>query len=173
MIDLDTIERDAPQTPYRGSSNILDNPGFETGSLPPWTTTGWTVTSADAQSGTFSGEGIGNLWVQQEFTPIDVSSITSIGLWSKQPEQAIQAIDFFYGAGDFDEFLIFPLADWSFFDVTSELRAVGNLQGIRMWGYSGGGPDVDLSRIDDVEIEADVPTPVEDSTWGRVKQLYR
>lgn len=173
VIDLDTIERDAPQTPYRGSSNLLDNAGFETGSLPPWATTGWTVTSADAQSGTFCAEGIGNNYVEQYFAPVDVNSINAIGLWAKQPEQAIQAIDLFYGPGDLDEFLIFPLANWSFFDVTSQLRAVGNLEGIRIWGYSGGGPDVDLTRVDDVVIDADVATPIQDSTWGKVKQLYR
>lgn len=173
VIDLDTIEREAPQTPYRGSSNVLDNAGFETGSLPPWNTTGWTVTSADAQSGTYSAEGIGNNYVEQFFTPVDVNSINAVGFWVRQPEQALQAIDFFYGGGDFDEFLIFPFADWSFFDVTSRLRAVGNLEGIRIWGYTGGGPDIDLTRVDDVVIDADVATPIQESTWGKVKQLYR
>lgn len=173
VIDLDTIERDGPQTPYRGSSNLLDNPGFETGSLPPWTTDSWTVTGADAQSGSFSAQGIGNVWVRQDFAPVDVSTIISVGLWSKQPEQALQAIDFFYSNTDFDEFLIFPFADWSFFDVTSQLRAVGNLQGIRIWGYQGGGPDIDLTRIDDIEIDAEGATPTQETTWGKVKQLYR
>jgi len=173
IIDLDTIERDGPQTPYRGSSNVLENAGFETGSLPPWTTTGWSVTSTDPQSGTYSAEGIGNNWIEQQFPGVDVASINSVGLWSKQPEQALQAIDFYYSDSDYDEFLIFPLANWSFFDLTSQLRPVGSLQGIRIWGYQGGGPDVDLTRVDDVVVDADVATPIQDSTWGKVKQLYR
>jgi hypothetical protein len=173
VIDLDTVERDGPQTPHRGSGNVLENPGFETGALPPWTTNNWTVTSADAQSGTYSAEDLGNFWVRQDFDPVDVTTINSVSLWTKQPEQALQAIDFYYSDTDFDEFLIFPLADWSFFDVTSQLRAVGNLQAIRIWGYSGGGPDPDLTRIDDIEIDAEGVVPVLESTWGRVKQIYR
>ena len=154
IIDLDTVERDGAQLPDRGTSNILVNAGFEDGSLPPWTTNNWTVTSADAQSGSFSCEDLGNFWVRQDFTPVDVTTVSSVGFWSKQPEQALQAVDFYYSASDFDEFVIFPLADWSYFDVTSQLRGSGNLQAIRIWGYSGGGPDPDLTRIDDVVVDA-------------------
>jgi hypothetical protein len=143
-----------------GVGNVLVNPGFEDGALPPWTTNNWTVTNADSNSGTFSAEDIGNFWVEQAFTPVDVSTILSVTLFSRQPEEAIQAVDFYYGAADFDEFLIFPLAAWGQFDVTSELRGAGQLERIRIWGYSGGGADPDLSRIDDVDIQS-TTIPVE------------
>ena len=116
-----------------GVGNVLVNPGFETGALPPWTTNNWTVTNADANSGIFSAEDIGNFWIEQAFPPVDVTTITSVTFFSIQPEAAIQAVDFFYGPADFDEFLVFPGATWGQLDVTSELRAVGS------WSASGSG----------------------------------
>jgi hypothetical protein len=154
-------------------TNVLINPGFETGSLPPWTTNNWLVTSDDAHSGTYSAEDIGNYWVRQDFAPIPVGDINSISFWTKQPEEAIQAVDFYYSVTDYDEFLVFPGADWTFFDITGELRGVGSLQAIRIWGYTGGGPGADLTRIDDIVIDANVATPVEAGTWGLVKNSFR
>ena len=104
---------------------------------------------------------------------MSVSDITSITMWSKQPEPTIQAVDFFYGPLDFDEFLVFPGADWTFFDITSQLRVSGNLEAIRIWGYSGGGPNEDLTRVDDVVIEAEVANATEAGSWGKIKGLYR
>lgn len=155
-------------------SNVLVNPGFETGSLPPWVSTGYAVTSADAQSGIYSVESFGNVYVEQSFAPIAVGDVNSITLWCKQPEGiAFEAVDFLYDDNTLDEFLIAPGVDWTFHDVTSQLRAVGSLVGVRVWGYSGGGPAEDLTRVDDVTVDADVAVPTEESTWGRVKQLYR
>lgn len=150
----------SPSSFPQGVGNVLTNPGFETGSLPPWTTNNWTVTNADANTGTFSAEDIGNFWVEQSFTPVDVTTITGVTLFSIQPEEAVQAIDFFYGPADFDEFLIFPTSTWTQFDITSELRPAGQLERIRIWGYSGGGPDPDLTRVDDVDIQS-TTIPVE------------
>ena len=116
---------------------------------------------------------IGNFWMMQSFAPVSVSDITSITMWSKQPEPTIQAVDFFYGPLDFDEFLVFPGADWTFFDITSQLRVSGNLEAIRIWGYSGGGPNEDLTRVDDVVIEAEVANATEAGSWGQIKGLYR
>jgi hypothetical protein len=172
VVDLDTIDRESDNTVVMTRDNILQNPGFETGTLPPWTTNNWEVTGADAASGDYCAEDIGNYWVRQDFDPIDVADIASIVVWSKQPEEAISAIDFYYSESDYDEFIIFPLADWAAFDVTGELRSVGNLVAIRIWGYSGGGPDPDLTRVDDILIDAP-PVATDEATWGSVKNLYR
>jgi len=155
-------------------SNILSNAGFETGALPPWTTSGWSVTGADFYAGAYSAESFGNVAVEQAVAPVDVNDITSITVWAKQPEGvAFAAVHFLYDDATFDEFFIAPGVDWTFVDMTSQLRGSGNLVGIRFYGYSGGGPGEDLTRIDDASIEANVGVPVGVSTWGRVKQLYR
>jgi hypothetical protein len=174
IVDLDEIVRPGSAGEItRGTTNILINPGFETGILLPWTTNNWNTTNADAHSGTWCAEDIGNFWIRQDFTPIDVNSIVSVSFWTKQPEQAIQAVDFYYGPSDNDQFIVFPLADWTLMDVTSWLRPAGNLQAIRIWGYSGGGKADDLTRIDDVDIQADVPVSVQSTTWGGIKGAYR
>ncbi len=150
-------------------SDVLQNPGFETGSLPPWTTNNWTVTSADKHSGTYSAMDYGNYWVEQDFGGVDVTTITSVSAWEKQDNPAIAAVDFLYG-GSSDEFVVYPLADWTYMDLTSHLRSSGTLTGIRFWGYSGGGDQ--LTQLDDVDIEIGSPVPVANTTWGRIKALY-
>jgi hypothetical protein len=173
IMDLDQTERTPSDTPFPVPGNILDNPGFEDGVLTPWTTNNWQVTSADAQSGMYSAEDIGNYWIRQDFDPVAVSEVISVTFWSKQPEAAIQAFDLFYSATDYDEFVVFPNPDWGFFDMTANLRPAGSLEAIRLWGYSGGGPDPDLTRIDDIAVDVEMPTPSLEATWGRVKSLYR
>jgi hypothetical protein len=157
-----------------GQGNFLANPGFEDGVLTPWTTDNWVVTSADANSGQYSAEDFGNFWIRQDFTPVDVADVQSISMYSKQPEGlAFQAVDFFYGVNDFDEFLVGPGVDWTFIDMTAQLRGGGQLEAIRIWGYSGGGGDPDLTRVDDVLIDVDLPTAADATTWGRIKTIYR
>lgn len=174
VVDLDQHTPGQGGDPFMPECNILVNPGFETGELPPWTTTNWIVTNEDAHSGVYSAEDYGNYWIRQDFDPVDVSEITSITVWYKQPEVAISAIDYYYGPSDYDEFLVWMTGpDWTFFDVTSELRPVGMLQAIRIWGYSGGGPDPDLTRLDDVAIEIEGGTPAEGTTWGDIKAFFR
>jgi hypothetical protein len=171
-VDLDSIDRESGDVVLVTPLNILQNPGFETGELPPWTTNNWSVTDADAASGDYCAEDFGNYWIRQDFDAIDVSGINSITLWAMQPEAAISAVDLFYSETDFDEFLIFPVADWSLFDVTAELRAAGSLVAIRVFGYSGGPPGPDHTLIDDIAIDAQ-PVATYEATWGAVKSLYR
>src|SRR5262245_11943700 len=143
-------------------TNVLGNPGFETGSLPPWTTDNWSVTNGDFHTGSFCATDVGNFFLRQDFAPIPVGSINLISFWSRQPSgPAFQAVDFFYGPADFDEFLVAPGDGWTFIDATSQLRGVGSLIAIRIWGYSGIGPE--LTRVDDVVLDADVITATEPS----------
>ena len=153
-------------------SNVLQNPGFETGSLPPWTTDNWTVTNTDSYSGTYCAEDVQNHWIRQDFAPIPVGDINSVTMWERQPQgPAFGAVDFFYGATDYDEFLVAPGDPWTFIDMTSHLRGSGSLQSIRIWGYSGQAPE--LTKIDDVNIDTSTPTPTDRGSWGRIKGLYR
>jgi hypothetical protein len=174
VVDLSQYTPPTHGEPFETRCNVLGNPGFETGSLPPWTTNGWTVTDEDAYAGIYSAESYGNIHVEQFFTPLDVSQVISVTMWSKQPEGiAFQAVDFFYSPTDYDEFLVGPGVDWTFIDMTSQLRPAGMLQGIRIWGYSGGGPEPDLIRVDDVIIEDEGGSPAQVNTWGLIKSLYQ
>ncbi len=158
VVNLDTMEVTflgaeavSPATP---TAEVLQNPGFESGALNPWYTTGnqWTVTSSGCQSGSYCATDIGNYWIRQDFAGIPGNQITSITLWSRQPEAAIQAVDLMYSDGSYYEDIIFPTATWQQFDVTAWLDPNKTLTGIRIWGYSGGGPDPDVTVIDNVSI---------------------
>jgi hypothetical protein len=175
-VDLDDPPGNAiwPTTPTGDRGNILVNPGFEAGALAPWTTSAWVISTTGPHTGTYCAYDVGNNWIRQDFTPTPVAQIQAVTLWYRQPEISISAIDFFYGASDYDEFLVFlSTADWSFFDVTSSLRAVGSLQGMRIWGYSGGGSMPDETFIDDILIDVQGITPAQDGTWGEIKSLFR
>lgn len=175
-VDLDNPPENAiwSTTPAGERGNILLNAGFEDGVLAPWYGAGWSVSTSNPHAGLYCGYDIGNNGIRQDFTPAPVAQVQSITIWYRQPEVAISAIDFFYSASDYDEFLLFmSTANWSFFDVTSYLRGSGSLQGIRIWGYSGGGSAPDETFIDDVLVDVEGCTPAEDSTWGQVKSLFR
>lgn len=176
VVDLDDPPGDIITSSQPGSvrANILINPGFETGDLGPWTTSNWTISTDNPYAGTYCAYDVGNYWIRQDFDPIDVTTINAVGTWHRQPEVSISAVDFFYSASDYDEFLVWLSGSgWEYFDLTSELRPSGNLQAIRIYGYSGGGPDPDETFIDDILIDAEGGTPAEAGTWGQVKALFR
>jgi len=163
--------------PTVSRANALVNPGFETGALPLWVSEEayWTVTGQDFHGGSFSAEDIGNYWIQQDICPVDVMLVNSVSLWSKQPEGvAFQAVELLYGETDHDEFFVAPGVDWTFIDLTGNLRTSGTLTGIRIWGYTQpGDPKDDLTRIDDIVIDTPGgPSAVEVKTWGKIKALY-
>ena len=56
-----------PQTPSVPNNNVLTNPGFETGALPPWINNGnWSVTGSDPHTGAFHAENLGNQLAEAE-----------------------------------------------------------------------------------------------------------
>jgi hypothetical protein len=170
-VDLSQYHPGQNGQPFLPRSNGLINPGFETGSLPPWTTDNWTVTNTDYYSGVYCAQDIENHWIRQDFSPIPVAGINSVTLWERQPSgPAFGAIDFFYSPSDYDEFLVAPGDGWTFEDITSFLRSTGSLTAIRIWGYSG--PSPELTRIDDVAIDVQ-GTPAQETSWGWVKVQYQ
>jgi hypothetical protein len=115
---------------------------------------------------------MGNFWIRQDFAPIPVGDVTEISMYSMQPEGiAFQAVDLFYGTSDFDEFLVAPGTTWTYINMTSQLRAAGNLEAIRIYGYISDG-EGDMTRCDDVVVEADFVTPVDNAAWSVVKSMY-
>jgi len=96
--------------------NILGNPGFETGSLPPWFESqscdpsvpqceDWNVTAADNHTpgGSFSATVVTSTStstfgagprLRQNFSPVPTSSITQVSFWNKYPDATFPGADF-------------------------------------------------------------------------------
>lgn len=141
-------------------ANILLNPGFESGSLPPWANDNdlcggcvWDVTSADSQEGTNSAEVAGNRLIFQSFTPVSVALISQVSFWARHPDNGggdAMAILFRYDDLSEDEEMVVTTGDqWQFFDVTSMLTAGKNLAGFGVYGNIGA-----LARLDNVLVDA-------------------
>jgi hypothetical protein len=132
---------------------VLRNPGFETGSLEPWTGSGWVVDDKFPHTGAYNAVGIGNISIVQWVDTTPCSDIQSVSWWARQPDQpAAQAYSLYYSDNSMEELVVFPTPDWQQFDVTSQLQMNKSLVGIRIWGYSGGGPGPDSTYIDDASI---------------------
>jgi hypothetical protein len=151
------------EVPGTGSgTNILQNSGFETGTLAPWMIGNnfcgspcapWADLLYHPIQGAWDAGDEGNIEIVQSFAATPSSSINSIGLWMLHPNYpATTAIDFIYSDGTDDEFVVVPSnQNWDFFIVTSDLAAGKSLQEIGIWGYSGGiGSPVTF--LDGVEI---------------------
>lgn len=152
------------------SHELLQNPGFETGSLEPWESVNWVVTTTYPRSGTYCACVVGNRNITQWVDTTPGSEIQSVTFWCRQPDQpAAQAYSFHYSDGSSGEFTHFPPDTWQQFDVTSNLNRSKNLVGVRFWGYSGGGPDPDSTYLDDVSIlVTDIhDVAVTEITWPR------
>ncbi len=133
---------------------LLKNPGFETGSLPPWTTNNWVVDTVYPRSGDYCASDVGNYWIQQYIDTTPANEITSITFWARQPDQpAAQACWFYYSDGTYESHIHFPTPDWVQYDLTGNLNQGKSLVAVRIWGYSGGGPGPDSTYLDDVSIQ--------------------
>ncbi len=170
-IDSDSAEKVNP--PVINSypaplSELLANPGFESGSLPPWYTEVWSVVTDSPHAGAYCAFDEGNNWIRQDFAGVAVADITSVTFWSRQPEEAISQVVLFYSDGTSSADIVWPTANWQQFDVTSWLTPGKTLTGIKIWGYVGGGALPDYTYIDDVSIQT--IGQVESSV--KIKQLW-
>src|SRR5438270_6648125 len=122
------------------ATNILDNSGFETGSLTPWyqansfsSGTDWFVTDVDSHSGEFSAEDTGNKELRQDFAGVLGSTIDEVSFWARHPNEgtgSALAYTFFYSDNTNSEFLVnLTGLDWNFFDVTAQLNTTKPLVG--------------------------------------------
>lgn len=151
----------------------LVNNGFEDGILTPWTTDNWVISTDDPYSGTYCAFTEGNNWVRQEFAPVDVTAVTSVTFWYKQPEIAIFAYRLYYSPSDYDQDIcLVSSSGWVQYDLTSVLRPAGELQGIQFYGYSGGGTQPDYCYIDDVSVMYDETVTLERTTFGAIKAAF-
>jgi hypothetical protein len=149
------------------AGNILGNPGFESGTLPPWFNgrddcntlcQPWAVVSGNPHSGTYSAMDVGNIELRQNFADVPVSSITEVSFWVEHPDGGVlpMAIDFFYSNGTNNEIAVLTTgSNYQFFNITADLTPGLVLDGISFWGFSGGPPgSSDITYLDDVTINA-------------------
>ena len=156
------------------ATNIVTNPGFETGSLAPWfqdrsfsAGTNWFVTSADSHSGQFSAEDTGNKELRQDFAGVAGSSIDQLSFWARHPNEGTDpalAYTFFYSDATFGQFIVNLVGtSWNFFNILGSLDTSRTLIGFSVFGNSSGNPPV--TRIDDVIINVRDGVP-EPATWA-------
>ena len=129
------------------ATNILINPGFETGILSPWVNSvplnfcgscAWVVTSSDAHTGTNSATITGNRLLVETVAPIATSSITQASLWLRMPGGGgIAAVRFEYSDTTSAEFIVNPGTTWTFFNMLGNLAGGKLLTGFGVFGCNG------------------------------------
>lgn len=159
------------------ATNILTNPGFETGTLSPWANgvngcsgtglpcTPWSVSTAAAHSGTDGAVDVGDIELTQSFTAVATSLITDASFWMQHPlaqQPAIATmVTFGYSDGTSNSVTIMTNdTTWDPEDVTAGLIAGKNLDSISVFGYepalaiqlSGLGSQA-FTFLDDFDIE--------------------
>lgn len=146
-----------------GYINLIENGGFETGSLAPWYqardgcsgTCDWAVLTVAPARGLYDAGDEGNMELRQDFAATDTGTIAHVVLSIRHPQGAINSsVDFFYSNGDDDEFSAFTTdSGWDSFDLTSDLSAGQTLDGMSVWGYVGG-IGAPITFVDEVAIIA-------------------
>ena len=132
---------------------LIRNGGFEDGTLAPWTTNNWEISTSSPHQGSYCAADSGNFWIQQDIV-IPAFLIEHVTFWSRQiASPQSQAYDFFYADSSFEEFAITPGPSWTQYDVTANLDSSKVLVAFRLWGNSSIG-GVDSTYVDDVSISA-------------------
>jgi len=146
-------------------TQIFTNPGFETGSLTPWISSGsWAITNSGCNSGNFCAIDTGNNSLEQDFAAVATSSISQVSFFALNTSGAVTALayDYLYQGGGFDEFIVNTSGTgWNFFDVTAQIRPSDTLVGFRVFGNSGG-----TTITDDLNITTGAAGVPEPATFG-------
>ena len=147
------------------ATELLQNPGFETGQLPPWFQArdncsmycvDWVVVPF-GHSGQYSASVVGDIELRQNFTPTPASQITSVSFWVEigAPYGGSGAVDFFYTDSSDESFgYTVNSGNWAFVDVTNDVDKNKTLMGFSIWG----GGQTEMRYFDDLSVQA-VPEP--------------
>lgn len=160
---------------------MIQNGGFESGSLAPWTVTNdcgvfgdapcnpWQTVSTQSHSGTYSVQDQGGYELMQSLTPTSTALITEASFWFKEDPNVLFGVELFYQDGSTG--ILYESAadgDWHQYDLFNEL-ANGSGSGKTLVGIDfatasmvNGDPN-GLSWLDDVTIQAKAtlnPPPV-------------
>lgn len=143
-----------------GATNVVSNPGFETGGLLPWVQARdfnlnngphWSVTGTNPNSGSFAATAGDDYELRQDFPGVWTPDISSVTFSAVTPAMAF---DLFYSGGGDDEFFVIgDGTSWQSYNVTSDLRPGSNLVAISFFGNSAA-----TVLLDDVAINAPEPT---------------
>ena len=143
-------------------TQLLTNPDFETGLFSPWTNDNsaqagsWTITSTGCHGGTYCVTDIGDVGLEQTFSPLNTAAVTSVNFWV-DPTNMI-TIALLYQGGGVDNFFFVPTGGqvgvWNHIDETLNLRSNAQLIGIEVFGFSGS-----ATKLDDFSILATAPEP--------------
>jgi len=145
------------------ATELLQNPGFESGVLSPWyqardfcsgTCVNWNASKLNPHTGTYSAMDEGNIELRQDFAATPGSQITNVSFWVNT-DSGVDAVDFFYTDSSDEEFVVFSNANtWTLENVTSDVNTGKTLMGFSIWGS---GPN-HITYVDDASIDA-VPEP--------------
>ncbi|MEO5957701.1 MAG: hypothetical protein ABIR80_01140, partial [Opitutaceae bacterium] len=140
------------------ATNILVNPGFETGAFAPWTTSGGTgvITNTEAHSGTFSFAAFSSDEVTQTFAPVATSAISELSFWGKRNGGLFDLIILSYSDASSENVLVNTTGQgngWTFVNITGDLDAGKSLVGFRIYGTTSG-----PAYLDDFKIEVATAT---------------
>jgi hypothetical protein len=139
------------QRPFLGGE-LIQNGGFETGSLAPWTTNDWEMSTSSPHQGNYCAADSGDFWIRQDINPMPANWIQRVTFWSRQiASPHNQAYDFIYADSSVEEFAVTPGPSWTQYDVTANLATSKTLVAFRLWGCSSIG-GVDSTYIDDISI---------------------
>ena len=153
------------------ATNLVQNGGFETGSLGPWTVTDdcgslgdspcspWQVVSGQSVDGTYSAEDQGAYELSQSLTPTATILITQASFWFKEDPNVLFGVVLSYQDGTSN--VVYESAsdsDWHQYNLLGDLAGGESLVGIDFATSSmvDGSPN-GISWIDDVSITA-IPT---------------
>ena len=94
-----------------------------------------------------------NELLRQSFPAVPVSQITRFRYWGMHPNDDVFGVTYaYYDDGSMDNIVHSPWMAWTEFDLLAQLDPAKNLTEIYLWGYSGGGPGVDETVFDSVEL---------------------
>ena len=121
------------------------------------------MTTAQAHSGNDFVELLAGFdEITQTFAPISVAQISDVSFWALRSGGPFDAVDFFYSDGTNEQFVVSGNnSTWTFFDVTSDLRAGKLLTGFEVFGTSPG-----PAFLDDLSITTTTAAVPEPSTWA-------
>lgn len=145
------------------AANLFVNAGFETGNLTGWSSTGGSVTNADAHTGSFSFAGISSDNVSQSFAPVATSDVTELSFWGKRTGGLFDLVILTYSDNSQENVFVNTIGKgdgWTYVNLTAELDAGKSLKTFFIYGTSPG-----PALMDDFKLDA-APAIPEPSTYA-------
>lgn len=158
------------------ASNIVENPGFETGGIEPWEHYKffefpgdpdpeelWIATTENPHSGQYCARGLGcRLIFQQIFAPVEVNSVTEFSCWLRQDQNVDLSINLVFddptdeepGVGMLLDMYL-ESTDWCFYDGLADLQNSAMMaaemlgDGCRLIGVGINGTETTYTYVDD------------------------